>query len=88
LEDANLKLTHVVSDILGTSGRAILNALLAGETGPERLADLARNRLKAPRSQLVAALHGVVTDHHRFLIRLHLTQIDALEHAVARSAHW
>ena len=82
LEDANLKLTHVVSDILGTSGRAILEALIAGEIDPERLADLARNRLKAPRVQLVAALHGIVTDHHRFLIRLHLTQIDALEHAV------
>jgi transposase len=82
LEDANLKLTHVVSDILGTSGRAILEALIAGEIDPERLADLARNRLKAPRAQLVAALHGIVTDHHRFLMRLHLTQIDALEHAV------
>ena len=82
LEDANLKLTHVVSDLLGLSGRAILQALMAGETDPERLADLAHHRLKTPRAQLVAALHGVVTDHHRFLIRLHLTQIDALEHAV------
>jgi transposase len=82
LEDANLKLTHAVSDILGTSGRAILDALIAGETDPERLADLAHHRLKTPRAQLVAALRGVVTDHHRFLIRLHLTQIDALEQAV------
>ena len=82
LEDANLKLTHVVSDLLGASGRAILDALIAGETNPERLADLAHPRLKTPRAHLVAALHGVVTDHHRFLIRLHLSQIDALEHAV------
>jgi transposase len=82
LEDANLKLTHVVSDVLGASGRAILAALIAGETDPERLADLAHHRLKTPRARLVAALHGVVTDHHRFLIRLHLSQIDALEHAV------
>ena len=79
LEDANLKLTHVVSDILGTSGRAILQALIAGETDPERLADLTHDRLKAPRAQLVAALHGIVTDHHRFLIGLHLAQIEALE---------
>jgi len=48
LEDANLKLTHVMSDLVGTSGRAILAALIAGETDPERLADLTRGRLKAP----------------------------------------
>jgi transposase len=82
LEDANLKLTHVVSDILGASGRAILKALIAGETDPERLADLTRGRLKAPRAQLVEALHGRVTAHHRFMVDLHLTQIEALEAAV------
>lgn len=82
LEDANLKLTHVVSDILGTSGRAILHALVAGETDPERLADLTSGRLKATRAQLVEALHGRVTAHHRFLVDLHLTQIDALQGAV------
>ena len=84
LEDANLKLTHVVSDILGTSGRAILEALIAGETNPERLADLTRGRLKATRAQLIEALHGRVTAHHRFMVDLHLTQIDALEAAVDR----
>jgi transposase len=82
LEDANLKLTHVVSDILGTSGRAILNAVVAGETDPERLADLTKGRLKATRAQLVEALHGRVTAHHRFMVDLHLTQIDGLEAAV------
>jgi transposase len=82
LEDANLKLTHVVSDILGTSGRAVLNALIAGETDPERLAELTRGRLKATRAQLVEALHGRVTAHHRFMVDLHLTQIEALEAAV------
>jgi len=82
LEDANLKLTHVVSDILGARGRAILNALIAGETDPERLADLTRGRLKATRGQLVEALHGRVTVHHRFMVDLHLTQIEALEAAV------
>ena len=84
LEDANLKLTHVVSDILGTSGRAILNALIAGETDPDRLADLTTGRLKATRAQLVDALHGRVTAHHRFLLELHLSHIAALEAAVAK----
>jgi transposase len=83
LEDANLKLTQVMSDILGTSGRAILTALVAGETDPERLADLTRGRLKASRAALVDALHGRVTEHHRFMIQLHLTQIDTLDAAVA-----
>lgn len=82
LEDANLKLTTVVSDILGVSGRAILEALIAGEQDPERLADLTRGRLKAARPTLVDALHGAVTDHHRFMLKLHLTQIDGLEGAV------
>ena len=82
LEDANLKLTRVISDLLGTSGRAILKALIAGETDPLRLADLTKGRLKAPRAQLVDALDGRVTPHHRYMIQLHLTQIEALEAAV------
>jgi transposase len=82
LEDANLKLTAVVSDILGVSGRAILEALIAGEQDPDRLTDLARGRLKASRATLVDALRGTVTDHHRFMLKLHLAQIDGLEGAV------
>ena len=82
LETANLKLTGTLSDILGVSGRAILQALVAGETNPERLAELARGRIKASRADLVAALHGRVTAHHRFLLQLHLAQIEALEGAV------
>jgi transposase len=83
LEDANLKLTQVMSDMMGTSGRAILSALVAGETDPERLADLTMGRLRAARADLIDALHGRVTDHHRFMIQLHLTQVDALHEAVA-----
>lgn len=82
LEDANLKLTQVMSDIVGVSGRAILNALIAGETDPHRLADLTRGRLKAARADLLDALHGRVTDHHRFMLKLHLTPIDALDAAI------
>jgi len=66
LETANVKLTGLLSDVLGVSGRAILQALAAGETDPERLADLVRGRIKASRAALVAALHGRVTAHHRF----------------------
>jgi len=82
LEDANLKLTEVVSDILGTSGRAMLEALVAGETDPERLAALGHGRLHASHAELVDALHGRVTAHHRFMIALHLQQITSLEAAV------
>ena len=82
LEDANVKLTEAISDIRGTSGRAILKALMAGETDPERLVDLTTGRLKASRAQLVEVLRGRVTAHHRFMITLHLTQIEALETAV------
>ncbi len=82
LEDANLKLTSVLTDILGLSGRAILTALMDGETDPERLADLMQGRLKASRAARVDALRGRITPHHRFLLRLHVTQIETLEAAV------
>jgi transposase len=82
LEDANIKLASLVSDILGKSGRAILDALVRGEIDPEKLVDLASSRLKAPRKELVEALRGHVRPHHRFLLKLHLDQIDALDHAV------
>lgn len=82
LEDANIKITGLLSDVLGKSGRAILNALVEGETNPERLADLTGGRLKAPREKLVEALRGRVREHHRFLLKLHLGQADALQMAV------
>lgn len=82
LEDANLKLTSVISDILGMSGRAMLEAIIDGERDPATLANLSRGRLKAKRPAILAALHGRITAHHCFLLRLHLTQIDALEVAV------
>jgi transposase len=83
LEDANIKLTGTISDVLGLTGRAILDALVAGETDPERLADLAHRRIKAPRIKLVETLRGRVTEHHRFLLKLHLGQVDALRTAIA-----
>lgn len=83
LEDANLKLSTVVSDIMGVSGRAILEALTAGETDPERLADLARRGLRRKRAALAEALDGRVTAHHRFLLRRFLTQVTFLEEEIA-----
>jgi transposase len=83
LEDANLKLASVLTDITGTSGRAILEALIAGETEPATLAALANQRVRAPRGKLEEALRGRITAHHRFLLRLHLRQVEALEAAVA-----
>jgi transposase len=68
--------------VLGQSGRAILEALVAGETDPEKLVDLTTGRLKASRASLVEALRGRVREHHRFLLKLHLGQIDTLQAAV------
>ncbi len=82
LEDANLKVTSVITDILGMTGRAILESLVKGQTDPEQLAELARGKLKAKRKLLVEALHGRITDHHRFMLKLHLGQIDALQEAI------
>lgn len=82
LETANLKLTSVLTDILGLSGRAILAALVAGETNPARLAALANDNVKASRAELTAALHGQLTAHHRFMLKLHLSQIEGLDAAV------
>src|SRR5918997_273376 len=82
LEDANLKLASVLTDIMGLSGRAILEALVAGETDPERLLALVHRRVRAEPTQLRAALSGRVGKSHRFLLRLHLGQYDALARAL------
>jgi transposase len=84
LEDANIKLAGVATDVLGVSGRDMLDALIAGETDPEKLADLARKRLRAKIPELRRALRGRVTDHHRFLLRMHLDHITHLEELIGR----
>jgi transposase len=83
LEDANIKLDSVLSDVMGKSGRAMIEALIAGETNPTKLASLADRRVKGSQDELREALRGRVTKHHRFLLRLHLNQIDALAAAMA-----
>jgi len=83
LEEANVKLSSAISNVVGASGRAMLDALVAGETDPDRLAALAHPRLLVGKDKLREALRGRVTDHHRFLLRLHLQQIDVLDAAIS-----
>lgn len=84
LEDANLKLAAVVSNIYGVSARAMLEALIAGQRDVEVLAELARGRLRAKRAQLQEALAGRMTAHHSFLLAEHLSFMEALDEAIAR----
>jgi transposase len=82
LEDANIKLGAVASDILGKSGRAMLHALIRGEHNPDKLADLAEGRLRAKIRDLKLALEGHFTEHHRFLVDHLLGHLDELERHV------
>lgn len=82
LEDTNIKIASAVSDITGTSGRAILRSLIAGETDPEKLLGVTTGRLKASRPTLLDALKGRVRTAHRFLLKLHLDQVEALERTI------
>ena len=82
LEDANIKLGSVLSEVLGVSGRAMLGAIIEGESDPHRLADLAQGTARRKHDELVEALHGRIRPHHRTLLRLHLNLIVALEHTV------
>ncbi len=76
LEDAGIKLTSVVSDVLGKSGRAMLEALIGGQRDPRALAELALGRLRGKHSALIEALTGRFDDHHGFLARAMLDRID------------
>jgi transposase len=83
LEDANLKLGSVLTQIMGVSGRAILQALINGERDPDKLLTLVQRGVKAPPEKLRAALQGRVTERHRFLLYLHLRHVDALAATIA-----
>jgi transposase len=82
LEDANIKLDSAISDIMGLSGRKMIEALITGESDPARLAELAHRQIKATPEALREALRGRVTPHHRFLLRVHLKQIDAIDNVI------
>jgi transposase len=83
LEDANIKITSVISDITGKSGRAVLQAIIDGQTSPERLLACVTTRVKATQAELLEALRGRIRAHHRFMLKLHLGHIDALDAAIA-----
>lgn len=82
LQDANIKLRTVLSKVLGKSGRAILEAMIKGESDPKKLAELSMGRARKKRPELEKALHGFVTDHHRFLLRQELDLVEALEKSI------
>ena len=84
LEDANLKLASVASDVMGVTGRAILNELVQGHADPTTLAALAKGRLRQKRALLEKALTGRLQPHHRFLLAQHLSHIDFLDEAIAQ----
>lgn len=84
LEDANLKLGSVASDILGVTGRAIISRIVAGENHPEDLVDLALNHLRSKRDQLRLALRGRITEHHRYMLGELLEHIEQLEGKIGR----
>jgi transposase len=84
LEDANIKLASVASDVLGVSARVMLRAIIEGRQDPCALAELARGRLRGKIPQLQLALHGRVTDHHRFLLQSLLDHVQYLEGLIER----
>lgn len=82
LEDANIKLGDVASDVMGASGRAMLRALIAGETDVVKLAELAKKSLRAKIPQLRKALAGKLTAHHRFILGMHFDAVLAVEASI------
>ncbi len=83
LEDAQIKLSSVISDIFGVSGREMLEALIAGQRNPRVLAEMARTRMRSKRDVLIEALTGHFEDHHAFLARRMLERIDRLTADIA-----
>jgi len=84
LESANIKLASVASDVLGVSGRAMLDALVAGQENPAALAELSRGRMRKKKEELEEALCGRMRAHHRIMLREMLRQIDSLDESITR----
>src|SRR6202790_4569763 len=82
LTEANIRLDSVISDVMGASGRRMIEAMIAGVRDPRKLAALADRRVKATPKELYDALHGRLTDHHRFLLQLHIGQWDSLDASI------
>jgi transposase len=83
LEDANIKLSSVASDVMGKSGRDMIRAMIEGQEDPALLADLARRRMRAKIPQLCEALRGGVREHHRFMLKQLMDQVEMLEKQIA-----
>jgi transposase len=83
LEDANIKLGNVATDVLGVSGRDMIRALIEGKLSPAHMAELARKQLRRKIPQLTEALTGRVSEHHRFMLKLYLDQVERFEAEVA-----
>ena len=83
LETANIKLASVASEVFGVSGMAMLRALVENAATPERMAELARGKLRRKLAPLARALEGRLTEHHRFVLALHLRRMAAIEAALA-----
>src|SRR5882724_12031829 len=84
LTEANIKLDSVLSDIMGASGRRMIQAMIDGVRQPNKLAELAGKQIKASPKELYDALHGRLTDHHRFLLALHLKQWDSIDETIRK----
>lgn len=84
LEGANIKLASVATDVLGVSGRAILDALIQGRAAPAEMAELAKGRLREKRDLLARALEGQVQPHQRFVLTELLCQIDSIDETLGR----
>lgn len=84
LEDANIKLAGVATDVMGVSGRLMIEAILEGTSDPMALAELAKGKLRKKRAELERALSGRVSDHHRLLLAVHLEHIDFLDESINR----
>jgi transposase len=84
LESANIKLASVATDVMGVSGRAMLEALIEGQASPAEMAELAQKRMREKRELLAKALEGCVKPHHRFVLTELLCQIDHLDETIDR----
>lgn len=84
LEGANIKLSSVASDVLGKSGRAMIEAMIAGEENPELLSELAQRRLKNKKADLQRALKGLMGTHQKLMLAAQLRHIDYLDEEIAR----
>ncbi len=82
LEGANIKLSSVVTDVMGVSARAMLTEIVAGQTDAELMAELARGRMRSKIPELEKALTGIVQPHHRFVLAQQLEHIDFLDEKV------